>query len=111
MKHVDDWEESLKSRYPAPDREKPQEAFRAALTGQVHATDLGLMDAQYFLNNAGFGRRAVATLDPVGAEQPAERLRLGLSGDHRHANGLVFHAASVTSYAVRRSGRASPSSR
>ena len=57
------------------------------------------------------GRRAVATLDPVGAEQPAERLRLGLSGDHRHANGLVFHAASVTSYAVRRSGRASPSSR
>jgi inositol oxygenase len=28
MQHVDDWEESLKSRYPVPGSEKPQEAFR-----------------------------------------------------------------------------------
>jgi inositol oxygenase len=28
MHHVDDWEESLKSRYPAPSSEKPKEAFR-----------------------------------------------------------------------------------
>jgi inositol oxygenase len=28
MQHVDDWEESLKSRYPAPGGEKPQDAFR-----------------------------------------------------------------------------------
>lgn len=28
MQHVDDWEESLKSRYPAPGGEKPKEAFR-----------------------------------------------------------------------------------
>lgn len=28
MTHVDDWEESLKSRYPAPGGEKPKDAFR-----------------------------------------------------------------------------------
>ncbi len=28
MQHVDDWEESLQTRYPAAEREKPKEAFR-----------------------------------------------------------------------------------
>lgn len=28
MRHVDDWEESLKSRYPAPAGDKPKDAFR-----------------------------------------------------------------------------------
>ena len=28
MTHVDDWEESLKARYPAPGGERPKESFR-----------------------------------------------------------------------------------
>lgn len=36
---------------------RPEEAFRLACTGRVQPVDLGLMDNQLFLNNAGFGKR------------------------------------------------------
>jgi len=38
-------------------RKRVEEAFRLACSGKARATDLGLMNGELFLNNAGFGRR------------------------------------------------------
>ena len=38
-------------------RRRIEEAFRLACSGKAQATDLGVMDKELFINNAGFGRR------------------------------------------------------
>ncbi len=38
-------------------RKRVEDAFRLACSGKAVATDLGVMDKQLFVNNAGFGRR------------------------------------------------------
>ena len=58
---------------------------------------LASLAAEALEGRIGLRRRSVAAFDPVGTEQPAERLGLGLAGHHRNANGLVFHAASLAS--------------
>jgi len=58
---------------------------------------LASLAAQTLEGRIGLGRRAVAALSSVGAKQPAERLGLGLAGNDRNANGLVYHAASLAS--------------
>ena len=42
-------------------RRRIEGAFRLACTGKAQATDLGLMDTELFVNNAGFGRRPAAS--------------------------------------------------
>ncbi len=63
------------SRYMGLRKRRPQEAFRAALTGRVRALDVGLMGSQYFLNNAGFGRRAITAPMGRSALKPLRSLR------------------------------------
>jgi diacylglycerol kinase family enzyme len=38
-------------------RRRMEEAFRLACSGKAQATDLGQMNGEFFLNNAGFGRQ------------------------------------------------------
>jgi len=49
------------ARYLGLRRRRLEQAFRIACSGKAQATDLGLMGSEIFLNNAGFGRRPVAS--------------------------------------------------
>ncbi len=49
------------SRFLGLRRRRLEIAFRLACTGQARPTDLGVMDSEIFVNNAGFGRRPVAS--------------------------------------------------
>ena len=40
-------------------RRRVEKAFRLACSGKAQPTDLGLMDDEIFINNAGFGRQPV----------------------------------------------------
>lgn len=53
-------------------RKRVDDAFRLACSGKAAPVDLGLMEKEYFLNNAGFGRRP----DPPGRrKRPLQTLR------------------------------------
>ncbi len=63
------------ARYLGLRKKRSAEALRALFTGNVRATDLGLMDSIYFLNNAGFGRRAATQQAGKSALKPLRSLR------------------------------------
>jgi len=49
------------ARFIGLQRRRADYAFRIACSGNAQATDLGMIDSEIFLNNAGFGRRPEAT--------------------------------------------------
>jgi len=49
------------ARFIGLSRRRIENAFRLACSGKAQAMDLGLVDNELFLNNAGFGRRPVAS--------------------------------------------------
>jgi diacylglycerol kinase family enzyme len=49
------------ARFMGLRRRRITHALRLACSGKAHPTDLGLMDSELFVNNAGFGRRPVAS--------------------------------------------------
>lgn len=60
------------ARFLGQKRKKVEDAFRLACSGKASPVDLGLMEKEYFLNNAGFGRRP----DPPGKRRrPLQTLR------------------------------------
>ena len=58
-------------------RKRIEEAFRLACSGKAQATDLGVMDKELFLNNAGFGRRPDGSPEASGTGNPYTQ---GVSG-------------------------------
>lgn len=53
-------------------RKRPEEAFRLACAGKANAVDLGLMNDEFFLNNAGLGRHSAASTQRM---KPLQTLR------------------------------------
>lgn len=60
------------ARFLGQRRKRVEDAFRLACSGKATPFDLALMDKEYFINNAGFGRRP----DPPGRrKRPLQTLR------------------------------------